>query len=99
MQNLMVLRFRQSGVSAHVEPPASCRTCRNRWKEDLESGWGAAVTSTPRGIIRDVIQNHLIQMVASGGMEPPARSGSHIAFATRRSRFSACIPPLVLHDR
>ncbi|HPC15814.1 MAG TPA: glucose-6-phosphate dehydrogenase [Candidatus Hydrogenedentes bacterium] len=69
VQNLLVLRFanrvfdpiwnRQHVASVHIS-----------WKEDIGTG-GRAGYFDEYGIIRDVVQNHLMQILALTAMEPP----------------------------
>ena len=53
------------------------------------------------GIIRDVMQNHLLQILSLIAMEPPVRvSGDGYANFVRDEKVKAlrCIPPLTLED-
>ncbi|MBI2424516.1 MAG: glucose-6-phosphate dehydrogenase [Candidatus Hydrogenedentes bacterium] len=69
IQNLMVLRFANM-VFDPIWDRASIHDVRITWMEDL-SLEGRAGYFDEYGIIRDVMQNHLLQMVALMAMEPP----------------------------
>ena len=70
LQNLMVLRFANTIFeplwnAQHIESVEIC------WKENIgTSGRGGYFDNF--GIIRDVMQNHLLQILALVAMEPPA---------------------------
>jgi glucose-6-phosphate 1-dehydrogenase len=46
------------------------------------------------GAIRDVVQNHLLQVLANVAMEPPPRSGDNEIFRDERVKVLKAIPPL-----
>ena len=91
IQNLLVLRFanivfeplwnRDFIDSVHIV-----------WKENLGlEGRGGYFDQY--GIIRDVMQNHLLQILALTAMEPPERlDPDHIA--VEKTRVLRCIPPI-----
>jgi glucose-6-phosphate 1-dehydrogenase len=95
IQNLMVLRF----ANLVFEPVWNRRFIREvqiSWKEDLDiQGRGGYFDAY--GIIRDVMQNHLLQMLALIAMEPPA------AFDAARTRDEkvkvlGSVPPVSLSE-
>ncbi|MDA0989344.1 MAG: glucose-6-phosphate dehydrogenase [Verrucomicrobia bacterium] len=95
IQNLMVLRF----ANLVFEPIWNHRYIKNvqiTWKENISiQGRGGYFDGS--GIIRDVMQNHLLQMLALIAMEPPARlDAQHI----RNAKVNALInvPPATLAD-
>ena len=51
------------------------RACRSRWRRTSASRVAARSTTRP-GTMRDVVQNHLFQVLANLAMEPPARTDS-----------------------
>ncbi len=60
----------QRHAGAGLEPPARRQSWRSPWPR--ASGWRTAATSTTRsGALRDVVVNHLMQVVAAAAMEPP----------------------------
>jgi len=77
IQNLLVLRF----ANLVFEPVWNRKYISNiqiGWQEDIGVG-GRGGYFDEYGIIRDVIQNHLLQMMALVAMEPPAvLDGKHI---------------------
>lgn len=92
VQNLLVLRFanrvfdplwnRHHVASVHIA-----------WKEDIGVG-GRAGYFDEYGIVRDVVQNHLLQILALVAMEPPARfDAAHVG--AEKVRVLNSIPPLV----
>ncbi len=93
IQNLMVLRF----ANRIFEPVWNRRFIENvqiSWKEDL-SVEGRGGYFDGYGIIRDVMQNHLLQMLALMTMEPSARlDAGHIC--NEKVRVLRCIAPLTL---
>ena len=66
------IRFsRRSGIA-----PTS-RACRSRWRRTFGiQGRGSFYDAT--GAIRDVVQNHLFQLLSNLAMEPPARTGQRV---------------------
>ena len=57
--------------SSRCGTAASSRTCRSRWRRSFGvEGRGRFYESV--GALRDVVQNHLLQVVALLAMEPPA---------------------------
>ena len=75
IQNLLVLRF-ANRVFEPVWNRDYIRDVRIVWKEQEGVG-GRAGYFDPYGIIRDVMQNHLMQMLALLAMERPAGPGAH----------------------
>ena len=95
IQNLMVLRF-----ANRVFEPIWSRDCiagvQVLWKEDLGlEGRGGYFDQY--GIIRDVMQNHLVQILALVAMEPPGRLDAKHVAAEKVSVLRA-IPPLTVQD-
>lgn len=95
IQNLMVLRFANLVFEPlwnrnHIQGVAIT------WKENIGvEGRGGYFDDY--GIIRDVIQNHLLQMLALVAMEPPANLDSH---AVRDAKVAVlrAMPPVGLED-
>jgi len=75
VQNLMVLRF-ANRVFEPVWNGTHIRAVRIAWHEDIGVA-GRAGYFDRAGIVRDVVQNHLLQILALVAMEPPARLDSH----------------------
>ena len=75
VQNLMVLRF----ANLIFEPIWNRRHIRHvsiRWQEDIGvEGRGGYYDAY--GVVRDVMQNHLLQIMALIAMEPPTALDSH----------------------
>lgn len=95
VQNLMVLRFANL-----VFEPIWNRQFIERvsivWKEPLGVGSRGGYFDG-FGIIRDVMQNHLLQILALLAMERPARFDAQ-AVRDEKVRLLRCVPPLVLAD-
>jgi len=95
IQNLMVLRF----ANLVFEPLWNrhyIRSVQISWKEDL-SVEGRGGYFNDYGIIRDVMQNHLLQIMSMIAMEPCAKMDSgHIC--NEKVRVVRRIPPLQLDD-
>ncbi len=95
IQNLMVLRFANLIFDpiwnrSHIEHVAIS------WTEDLGIE-GRAGYFDQYGIIRDVMQNHLLQILALIAMEPPIAIGSkHVR--DEKVKVLECIPPLSLDN-
>jgi glucose-6-phosphate 1-dehydrogenase len=75
VQNLMVLRF-ANRVFEPVWSRAHIQAVRIIWQEDASLA-GRAGYFDRAGIVRDVVQNHLLQILALIAMEPPARLDGH----------------------
>ena len=71
IQNLMVMRFANM-VFEPVWNRSHIEHVRIVWKEDIGIGDRAGYFDA-YGIVRDVLQNHLLQMLALAAMEPPVR--------------------------
>ncbi len=95
IQNLMVLRF-ANRVFEPVWNRNHIASVQISWKEDLGvEGRGGYFDHY--GIIRDVMQNHLLQILALMGMEPSDRlSAGHIS--NEKVRVLRCIAPIGLSD-
>ena len=95
IQNLLVLRF----ANLILEPiwhRDFIRRVRIDWKEDLGlEGRGGYFDQY--GIIRDVMQNHLLQILALVAMEPPHRLDA-ACIAAEKAKVLRGIPPLELKD-
>ncbi|MBA4386529.1 MAG: glucose-6-phosphate dehydrogenase [Verrucomicrobia bacterium] len=95
IQNLLVLRF----ANLVFEPVWNSRYVRNvliSWKEDIgvedRGGYFDAY-----GIIRDVMQNHLLQILALATMEPPGiLDAEHIC--AQKVKLLRSIKPVRLED-
>ena len=95
IQNLLVLRFANL-VFEPIWHRDYIRSVRIDWKEDLNlEGRGGYFDQY--GIIRDVMQNHLIQMLALVAMEPPRRLDAK-CIAAEKVQTLRSIPPLELKD-
>ena len=95
IQNLLVLRFANL-----VFEPIWSRDCIRSvhvcWKENLGiEGRGGYFDQY--GIIRDVMQNHLVQILALVAMEPPGRFDA-VHIASEKVNVLRSIPPLGLED-
>jgi glucose-6-phosphate 1-dehydrogenase len=90
IQNLLVLRFANL-VFEPIWNRHYIQSVQITWKENLSiEGRGGYFDSS--GIIRDVMQNHLVQILALVAMEPPPRlDATHI----RNAKVNAliCVPP------
>ena len=95
IQNLLVLRF-----ANHVFEPLwtrhYIRDVRITWKEDIGIA-GRAGYFDDFGIIRDVMQNHLLQMLALTAMEPPRQLDAH-HIRDEKVRVLKAIAPVALED-
>jgi len=95
IQNLMVLRFANL-----IFDPIWNRSCihdvRISWMEHL-SLEGRAGYFDDYGIIRDVMQNHLLQMLALVAMEPPVSLDSRFV-RDEKVKVLRCIAPLRLEE-
>ncbi|MBM4093276.1 MAG: glucose-6-phosphate dehydrogenase, partial [Planctomycetes bacterium] len=91
IQNLLVLRF----ANIVFEPLWNrdfIQSIHIQWKENLDlEGRGGYFDNY--GIIRDVVQNHLLQILALVAMEPPARFDPD-CLAAEKTRVLRKIPPL-----
>ncbi len=95
IQNLMVLRFANS-VFEPFWSRAHISDVQITWKET--SGIGArAGYFDGYGIVRDVMQNHLLQILALIAMEEPAALGPH-EIRNEKVRVLRHIPPLAPED-
>ena len=95
IQNLLVLRF-ANRVFEPLWNHEFIRDVRITWKEDIGIG-GRAGYFDGFGIIRDVMQNHLLQMLALTAMERPAvLDARHIR--DEKVRVLQAVPPLALED-
>ena len=93
IQNLLVLRF----ANLVFQPIWNCQFIRSVeivWKEDL-SLEGRGGYFDQYGIIRDVMQNHLVQILALVCMEPPSRLDAH-CIAAEKVKVLRSIPPLAV---
>ena len=95
IQNLLVLRF----ANVVFDPLWNQRFIRKIeivWKENIGlEGRGGYFDQY--GIVRDVMQNHLMQILALVAMEPPDRLES-TWIAAEKVKVLRCVPPLKLHD-
>jgi glucose-6-phosphate 1-dehydrogenase len=99
VQNFMVLRF----GNIFLQPLWNRDYVKSviiTFKEDIGTN-GRGGYFDNYGIIRDVMQNHLLQILSLVAMEPPVRvSGEGYANFVRDEKVKAlrCIPPLKLDD-
>ena len=70
-----VLSLHESGHRSDCGIERTSRACRSRWRKTSASTAAAPSTTRP-GAIRDVVQNHLFQVLSNLAMEPPARMDS-----------------------
>lgn len=95
VQNLLVLRF----ANALLEPVWNAQAIDRvdiLWKED-NTLQGRAGYFDAFGIVRDVMQNHLLQILALLALEPPAAYDEH-AIRTEKTRVFKAIRPPTLAD-
>jgi glucose-6-phosphate 1-dehydrogenase len=95
VQNLMALRF----ANRVFEPLWSrdhIQSVHVVWKENASLA-GRAGYFDRTGIIRDVVQNHLLQIIALVGMEPPAQLKS-TAIRDAKVALLRAIQPVALED-
>jgi glucose-6-phosphate 1-dehydrogenase len=71
VQDLLILRFANS-VFSRLWNRECIESVRIDWKEDIGVGERGGYFDS-YGIVRDVMQNHLVQILALIAMEPPAR--------------------------
>eukprot|EP01112_Ceratiomyxa_fruticulosa_P018308 TRINITY_DN582_c0_g1_i1.p1 TRINITY_DN582_c0_g1~~TRINITY_DN582_c0_g1_i1.p1 ORF type:complete len:510 (+),score=97.37 TRINITY_DN582_c0_g1_i1:90-1619(+) len=95
VQNLMVLRF----ANAFLEPIWSRHHIANvmiSFKEDIGTeGRGGYFDQT--GIVRDVMQNHLIQIMALVAMEPPVTLQAEDV-RDEKVKLLRAVPPIEVRD-
>lgn len=91
IQNLMVLRF-ANRIFEPMWNREHIGSVRISWKEDL-SIEGRGGYFDEYGIIRDVMQNHLLQILALVAMEPPANLDGR-AIRDEKVRVLKCISPV-----
>lgn len=95
IQNLMILRFAnlifQPIWNHHYIDDVSIS-----WSEDIGVE-GRAGYFDHYGIIRDVMQNHLLQILALIGMEQPIELGAE-AIRDEKVKLLRCVPPVTLDD-
>jgi glucose-6-phosphate 1-dehydrogenase len=95
IQNLMVIRFANL-ILDPIWNRASIDHVKITWMEELGLE-GRAGYFDKYGIIRDVMQNHLLQILALVAMEEPVRLGArHIR--DEKVKVLRCIPPISLDD-
>ncbi len=95
IQNLLVLRF----ANVVFEPMWNYRFIRKIeivWKEDIGLD-GRGGYFDRYGIVRDVMQNHLMQILALVAMEPPSRLES-ARIAAEKVKVLRCVAPLQAHE-
>ena len=95
IQNLLVLRFANL-VFEPIWHRDYIQSVQIDWKEDL-SLEGRGGYFDQYGIIRDVMQNHLVQILALVAMEPPRRLDA-TCIAAEKVKTLRSIPPLKLED-
>ncbi len=95
IQNLLVLRFANI-VFGPLWNRNFIRGVEVLWKEDIGTA-GRGGYFDQYGIIRDVMQNHLLQILALVAMEPP-RQLDPTNIAAEKARVLQCVPPPKLGD-
>ncbi len=95
IQNLLVLRF-ANVVFGPLWNRNFIRGVEVLWKEDIGTE-GRGGYFDQYGIIRDVMQNHLLQILALVAMEPPSRLDS-ASIAAEKVGVLRCVPPPKLKD-
>jgi glucose-6-phosphate 1-dehydrogenase len=90
VQNFMVLRF-ANRVFEPIWSRAHIERVWIDWREDLGLE-GRAGYFDGFGIVRDVMQNHLLQIMSLIAMEKPARADAH-AIRDEKVRVLRCVPP------
>jgi len=95
IQNLMVLRF-ANRIFEPIWNRSHIENVHIVWKEDIGVK-GRAGYFEEYGIVRDVLQNHLMQILALVAMEPPARIDA-TSIADVKTGLLRCIPPLKTSD-
>ena len=97
MQNLVCLPLRQHLPGADLEPQLRRERADHHGRE-LRRRRAAASFYDEAGAIRDVVQNHLLQVVGVLAMEPPVDHATRSRSATSRSRCFRAIRPLEPDD-
>jgi glucose-6-phosphate 1-dehydrogenase len=95
IQNLLVLRFANL-IFEPIWHRDFISHVSIQWKEDL-SLQGRGGYFDQYGIIRDVMQNHLVQILALVAMEPPLRLDAK-CIAAEKVKILRSVPPLQLDD-
>lgn len=95
IQNLMVLRFANL-IFEPIWNRDHIRSVQINWGEQIGvEGRGGYFDSY--GIVRDVVQNHLLQILALTAMEPPARLDS-AAVRDEKVRVLEAVPPVTKRE-
>ena len=87
VQNIMVAALRQRPVRADLEPRPH-RPCADHRRRDASASRGAATSTTPPARLRDMVPNHLFQLLAMTAMEPPTSFDAD-AVRTRKGQGAA----------
>ena len=95
IQNLLVLRFANL-IFEPVWNRRFVRSVRISWSEQ-QGVEGRGGYFDAYGIVRDVMQNHLLQILALVAMEPPRRLDAN-AIRDEKVKVLRGIPPLALND-
>lgn len=95
IQNLMVLRFANT-IFEPLWNRANVESVRITWKENFGIGDRAGYFDQ-FGIIRDVMQNHLIQIASLIAMEEPSSLGSQFV-RDEKVRVLKCIDPVTIDN-
>lgn len=95
IQNLLVLRFANL-IFDPIWNRGHIEHVRISWTEDKGLG-GRSGYFDEYGIIRDVMQNHLLQILALTAMEQPVSLDEH-SVRDEKVKVLRCVPPLSLED-
>ena len=95
MQNILYFRFANASSSRSGTATTS-RTSRSRWPSTSASRAAASSTTRP-GVIRDVIQNHLLQVVSYLAMEAPSSTYAE-AIRDEQAKVLRNVRPLIADE-
>ena len=84
VQNLTYFRFANPLIEAGWDKPNTLKAFKSPWPRALE-WWGRGKFYEEAGAVRDVVQNHMLEVIACLAMECPAGISDHEA-RPRRTR-------------